>query len=93
MARKNQNIDHVRIDMEILQESLDKSRNDIQLGLSKTDREILVQVYNKYIPENPKEQAFLDLLHTVVAIEYRNHESWYDVHPLIVEQLKIEKLI
>jgi hypothetical protein len=29
----------------------------------------------------------------VVAIEYRNHESWYDVHPLIVEQLKIEKLI
>jgi hypothetical protein len=93
MARKNQNIDSVRIDMEVLQESLDKSRNDIQLGLSKSDREILVQVYNKYIPENPKEQAFLDLLHTVVAIEYRNHESWYDVHPLIVEQLKIEGLI
>jgi len=63
------------------------------LGLSKTDREILVQVYDKYIPANPKEQAFLDLLHTVVAIEYRNRESWYDVHPLIVEQLKIEKLI
>jgi hypothetical protein len=83
----------VRIDQDILQESLDKLRNDIQLGLSKTDREILVQVYNQFIPENPKEEAFLILLHTVVVIEYRNRESWYDVHPLIMEQLKIEKLI
>jgi hypothetical protein len=33
------------------------------------------------------------LLHNLIAIEYRNRESWYDVHPLIVEQLKIEKLI
>ncbi|MFN5397683.1 MAG: hypothetical protein ACK5RE_17020 [Pseudanabaena sp.] len=93
MKRQKQSIDHVRIDQDILQESLDKLRNDIQLGLSKTDREILVQVYNQFIPENPKEEAFLILLHTVVVIEYRNRESWYDVHPLIMEQLKIEKLI
>jgi len=93
MVRQKKSIEDLKIDQYILQESLDSLRNDIQLGLSKTDREILVQVYDKYIPANPKEQAFLDLLHTVVAIEYRNRESWYDVHPLIVEQLKIEKLI
>ena len=93
MKKRNENIDSVRIDGDILLESLDKLRNDIQLALSKDDRQILKQIYGNYIPENPKEQAFLDLLHTVVAIEYRNRESWYDVHPLIVEQLKIEGLI
>jgi len=92
-VRRNEGIEDMRIDADILQEAIDKLRNDTQIGLSKSDREILLQVYNNYRPDDPKNQEFLDLLHTLVAIEYRNRDVWYDVHPLIVEQLRIEKLI
>ena len=92
-ARRNENIEDVRIDGEIFGDAVDKLRNDMQIALSKRDREILLQIYANYRTDDPKHQDFLDLLHTLVAIEYRNRESWYDVHPLMIEQLRVEKLI
>jgi hypothetical protein len=91
--RRNQNIDDLKIDQGILNEALDNIRNDMKITLSKGDRHILLETYKNYTPDDPKNQDFLDLLHNLIAIKYRNRESWYDVHPLIVEQLKIEKLI
>jgi hypothetical protein len=46
-----------------------------------------------YRPDDPKQQEFLDLLHNIYAIEYRNTDSWYDLHPLMIEQLKREGVI
>jgi len=92
-ARKQESIDDVRIDAEILQEALDILRNDMTITLSKTDRQILQQTYINYRPDDPKQQEFLDLLHNIYAIEYKNTESWYDLHPLVIEQLKLEELI
>ena len=86
-------IEDVKIDQAILTETLNNLRNDMTITLSKSDREILLETYSNYRPDDPKQQEFLDLLHNLVAIEYRNSESWYDVHPLIVEQLRIEELI
>ncbi|HLO87754.1 MAG TPA: AAA family ATPase [Nostocaceae cyanobacterium] len=86
-------IDDVQIDAAILQEALDVLRNDMNITLSKTDREILQQTYQNYRPDDPKQQEFLDLLHNVYVIEYRNKESWYDLHPLVTQQLKQEGLI
>jgi hypothetical protein len=63
------------------------------ITLSKTDREILQQTYINYRPDDPKQQEFLDLLHNVYVIEYKNTESWYDLHPLVIKQLKLEELI
>jgi len=91
--RRKENIEDVRIDGEIFGDAIDKLRNDMQIPLSKNDRAILLQIYANYRPDDPKHQEFLVLLHTVVAIEYRNRESWYDVHPLMIEQLRVEKLI
>ncbi len=91
--RRKQNVDDLKIDQGILAEALDNIRNDMKITLSKSDRQILLETYKNYTPDDPKNQEFLDLLHNLIAIEYRNRESWYDVHPLIVEQLKIEKLI
>ena len=91
--RRKQNIENLKIDRAILAEALDNIRNDMKITLSKTDRQILLETYKNYTPDDPKDQDFLDLLHNLIAIEYRNRESWYDVHPLIVEQLKIEGLI
>jgi hypothetical protein len=92
-ARKLEPIDDVQIDATILQQALDILRNDMTITLSKTDREILQQTYTNYRPDDPKQQEFLDLLHNVYVIEYRNAESWYDLHPLVIQQLKLEELI
>ena len=92
-ARKLEPIDDVQIDATILQQALDILRNDMTITLSKTDREILQQTYTNYRPDDPKQQEFLDLLHNVYVIEYKNAESWYDLHPLVIQQLKLEELI
>lgn len=92
-VRKLESIENVQIDATILQEALDILRNDMTITLSKTDRQILQQTYINYRPDDPKQQEFLDLLHNIYAIEYKNTESWYDLHPLVIEQLKIEELI
>ena len=93
LERRKEKIEDVKIDQAILTETLNNLRNDMTITLSKSDREILQETYLNYRPDDPKQQEFLDLLHNLVAIEYRNSESWYDVHPLIVEQLRIEELI
>ncbi|BBC24154.1 P-loop NTPase fold protein [Pseudanabaena sp. ABRG5-3] len=91
--RNRENIQDVRIDNYIVDEAFDDIRNDMKITLSRRDRQILLQVYYNYAPEDPKDQEFLDLLHNGVIIEYRNRQTWYDIHPLMVEQLRIEKLI
>ena len=92
-VRANIKIDDLKIDDAILTEALDILRNDMAITLSKIDREILKQTYLNYRPDDPKQQEFLDLLHNTYAIEYRNTESWYDLHPLIIQQLIKEQMI
>jgi energy-coupling factor transporter ATP-binding protein EcfA2 len=92
-SRKQEPIEHLQIDEEILTQALDILRNDMTITLSKIDREILLQTYTNYRPDDPKQQEFLDLLHNTYAIEYRNTESWYDLHPLVIRQLKQEQMI
>ncbi|MBS9388157.1 MAG: AAA family ATPase [Dolichospermum sp. WA123] len=92
-ARKGESIDHVRIDETILQQALDILRDEMTITLSKTDREILKETYTNYRPDDPKQQEFLDLLHNICVIEYKNPETWYDLHPLMIKQLKLEELI
>ncbi len=92
-VRKQQAIDGLRINQDILNQALDILRNDMMITLSKSDREILKQTYDNYRPDDPKHQDFLDLLHNICVIEYRNTESWYDLHPLAIRQLKQEQMI
>ncbi len=92
-ARDKEPIDHLKIDQIIFNQALDILRNDMTITLSKIDREILLQTYKNYRPDDPKQLEFLDLLHNTYAIEYKNTESWYDLHPLVVRQLKLEGLI
>jgi nucleoside-triphosphatase THEP1 len=92
-SRKQESIDDLKIDQIILAKALDILRNDMMITLSKSDREILRQTHINYRPDDPKHQDFLDLLHNIYVIEYRNTETWYDLHPLAVRQLKQEQMI
>lgn len=91
--RRQESVEVDQIDDQVLRQALDNVRNGMAITLSKTDREILTTVYEKGIPEDPKQQDFLDLLHTIYVIEYRNGHSWYDLHPLIVKQLRQEGVL
>lgn len=91
--RRQESVEEIQIDDGVLDQALENLRNGMAITLSKTDRMILKTVYEYDVPEDPKQQEFLDLLHTIYVVEYRNGSSWYGLHPLIAEQLHQEGVI
>ncbi len=85
--------DKVIINDEILDQAINNIRNDFAMPLGSVDYRILQTTYQNFKPEDPKQQEFLDLLHGLYVLEYRNHQNWYDVHPIVVELLRDEGLI
>jgi AAA ATPase domain len=83
----------IKIDQAILEEAVNKLRNDFSLRLGKVDYEILPKVYTELMPDDPTQKEFLDLLHGLHVLEYRNRKIWYDVHPIVVELLRDRNLI
>ncbi|MBW4696044.1 MAG: ATP-binding protein [Lyngbya sp. HA4199-MV5] len=71
----------------ILEEAVNNIRNDFALTIGKVGYEILFKVYQDFEPDDPLQREFLDLLHELTLLEYRNHKVWYDVHPIVVELL------
>lgn len=78
----------IKINSEILAEAVNKLRLDFELRLGAAEYEILTATYQKLMPQDPKEQKFLALLHGLYVLEYRNHDLWYDVHPIVTESLQ-----
>jgi hypothetical protein len=58
------------------------------LGLK--DFGVLRQVYKQLKPEDSENQRFLDFLHGLYILEYRNAQLWYDLNP-IVRDLMIQE--
>ena len=87
MIRRNPSAE-VIIDDKILLQAINKIRNDFSIRLGKTDIDILQSVYEQFMPNDPKQAEFLDLLHGLYVLEYRTDETWYDVHPIIIESLR-----
>lgn len=83
----------VRIDDEILDQAINGIRNDFATPLGKVDYAILQTTYQNFMPDDPKQVEFLDLLHGLYVLEYRNRQNWYDVHPIVVDLLKDQGLI
>lgn len=81
------------INEQILDEAVNNIRNDFAVPLGKLDYTILQTTYQNFTPDDPKEAEFLDLLHGLYVLEYRNRKNWYDVHPIVVELLKEQGLI
>ncbi|MDB9349388.1 ATP-binding protein [Nodularia spumigena] len=90
---RRQSDETVVINADILDQAINKIRNDFSLPLGSAEYQILQNTYQNVKPEDPKEQEFLDLLHGLYVLEYRNSKNWYDVHPIVVELLRDEGLI
>ncbi|MBD2540373.1 P-loop NTPase fold protein [Coleofasciculus sp. FACHB-SPT36] len=77
----------------ILDEAINNIRNDFAVPLGKLDYEILQTTYQNFEPNDPKSSEFLDLLHGLYVLEYRNRQNWYDVHPIVIDLLRDRGLI
>ncbi len=85
-----------KINQEILDLALSDIRNNFAEALFSTDYQMLQYVYMELKPDTPDDnqrQKFLNLLHGVYILEYRNSDLWYIVHPLVVDLLKRQELI
>jgi energy-coupling factor transporter ATP-binding protein EcfA2 len=85
--------DTLKIDDEILAKAIKTLRNSFARALGTNDFQILRDVYDKFMPPDTMEPAFLNLLHTLCVLEYENDDLWYDLHPIIVDLLQRKKVI
>ncbi len=80
--------EEIKINQEVLQEAIRKLRLDFDTRLGLTDYDMLTQIYQEFQPQDSKDPRFLDLLHGLYVLEYRNDELWYDIHPIVKELLQ-----
>ncbi|MGV0028046.1 hypothetical protein [Phormidesmis priestleyi] len=83
----------VKIDAEILALALRNLRNEFEVSLGSNRYQILLTTYENAKPDEVNDGEFLELLHGLYVLEYRNDSVWYDVHPIVVDLLRREKLI
>ena len=81
------------INRAVFDQAVQDMRLDFEAPLGKADYEILQATYKSFEPEDPKVQAFLDLLHGLHILEYRNGQIWYDLHPVVTDLLVLKEMI
>jgi hypothetical protein len=88
LIRRNPENKEIKINRDIFQQAITKISLDFDMRIGTDDYEILETTYREFRPNDPKEQRFLDLLHGLYVLEYRNAELWYDIHPIVTELLE-----
>jgi DNA polymerase III delta prime subunit len=83
----------IRIDRQILTEACKDLRLDFERPLGESDYQILEIIHKSNLPQDGQSQKFLDLLHGLYVLEYRNDETWYDLHPIVIDLLQRKGLI
>jgi hypothetical protein len=85
--RRNPDKD-VIIDLDILERSVNNLRIQMARTLGRNKYEILSQVKQNYMPDDPQNDDFFQLLKGLQIIEYRNDREWFDLHPVIDDLLR-----
>jgi hypothetical protein len=76
-----------------LAEAMRDTRLEFQSAIGAADYDILVETYQAFSPIDPGDERFLNLLHRLYILEYRNDDLWYDVHPIIEDLLRRQNKI
>ncbi len=97
LIRMKEGLENGKINKQILDLAVKKIRNDFAITpLYNSHYQILCQIYQEFKWSNTTgtdEQKFLDLLHGLYILEYRNDDIWYDVHPIVADLLKRRGLL
>lgn len=83
----------VMVNQQILNEVVTELQNEYAEVLGQTDFEALKLLYEQFKPKNAEDQRFLDLLHGVYVLEYRNALLWYDLNPIVRNLLVQEGIL
>ena len=83
-----------RTDVQINDAVLMKAIRNLRIDFARqigSHTKLLVEVYETLNSVDGHE--FVKLLHGLIILEYENDALWYDVHPIVVDLLKRERLI
>jgi hypothetical protein len=83
----------VKIDRRIFDDVVTDLRIERAEVLGKVDFEMLRTIYQEFHPEDVENQRFLDLLHGLYILEYRNAKLWYDLNPIVKDLLVQEGIL
>lgn len=78
----------IKINADVLALAVADLRIDFATPLGRLDYDLLKRVYQDNEPQNAEDQRFLDFLHGLYILEYRNAQLWYDLHPIVTDLLK-----
>ncbi len=91
--RRNPDRQDIEINDEILNRAITDLRITMTEPLGQNSFDILAQVYRENTPKDGMDQTFLDLLHELYILEYRNDDLWFGVNPIVKELLDRRGLI
>ncbi|MCY6491824.1 AAA family ATPase [Leptolyngbya sp. GGD] len=83
----------VIVDQAILNEVVTELQLEYAEVLGQTDFDALKLIYTEFKPKDTENQRFLDLLHGLYVLEYRNALLWYDLNPLVRDLLVQEGIL
>ncbi|NJM48241.1 MAG: ATP-binding protein [Alkalinema sp. RU_4_3] len=70
---------------------LDSVLTDLQISyaesIGQNDFDLLLGIHREFKPKDMKDQRFLDLLHGLYVLEYRNAVQWYNLSPIVQDLL------
>jgi hypothetical protein len=58
---------------------------------TKANYDLLLEVYKTL--EAMEGEAFVEMLHGLIVLEYENGDLWYDLHPIILDLLHRRKFL
>jgi energy-coupling factor transporter ATP-binding protein EcfA2 len=93
IKRQQWDAPEVKIDRRILNDVITELRLERAEVLGKVDFEMLIAIYTDFQPQDTENQRFLDLLHGLYILEYRNAKLWYDLNPIVHDLLIVEGLL
>jgi ABC-type iron transport system FetAB ATPase subunit len=92
-AYRDPGLTSIKIDLAIFTEAIRKIRLEFQPAIGEPGYEILTTIHQEFNPTDPGDPEFLKLLHRLYILEYQNDDMWYDLHPIIENLLRRQKLI
>jgi energy-coupling factor transporter ATP-binding protein EcfA2 len=93
IRRQQWNQPEVKIDRRIFNDVMTDLQIERAEVLGKIDFEMLKAIYQNFQPQDTENQRFLDLLHGLYILEYRNAKLWYDLNPIVRDLLVEEGLL
>lgn len=77
----------IKIDAGVLEQAITDLRIEFAEPLGRSDYDLLNIIYQDNEPPDAENQRFLDLLHELYILDYRNAKLWYDLHPIVMDLL------